>query len=416
MEDPLLAAGFWGAFFGSAVLMLAASVAAWLRSRQRVALLAAMSAAVAAFCVAAYLGWVLPVGEGQDRLLAHVVVGTAVVLGLMMLSMRGVLRHPATARRAMALLVTPGVVVLGAGWFLPPGAALALATLLAYLLGFGLFGFAIRALVRRERESLSAVVGVGLVLIAVGGLTWIAADPAHSPWWAHAICAVAATGYLAVMASALWSRYSYLLELSEVLAHGPSYDPVTRLRSHSETSHLIGSVFYRAPGDTRSVGVLVVTVANLYSLENLHGRAACNHALFVCASRLGRAVPKDVEMGRLGDDSFLLLLRHAQDDRRLHRIARQVHERLSRPVVLSTRRELDNLDEGRTRWTAEVGVAVLVAPPGMPPSQALATARSMGKAAWAYPSRLAGYDPGAGKIVELPSGEAAQESPATTTG
>jgi GGDEF domain-containing protein len=407
MEDPLLAAGFWGAFYGSAVLMLAASIAAYLRSRQRVALLAAMSAAVAGFCVAAYLGWVSPAGEAQDRLLAHVVLGTAIVLGVMLLSLRGVLRQPRTARKGLVLLVAPGLVVLVAGWALPAGAALALATLMAYLLGFGLFAFAVRALVRREREAMSAVIGVGLVLIAVGGLTWIASDPQHAPWWAHAICATAATAYLAVMALALWSRYAYLQELSEVLAHGPSYDPVTRLRSHSETSHLIGSVFYRKPGDVRSVGVLVVTVGNLYALENLHGRAACNHALFVCASRLRRAVPNDVEMGRLGDDSFLLLLREAHDARRLHRIARQVHERLSRQVVLSTNSQLESIDEGRTRWMAEVGVAVLVAPPGMPPSQALSTARSMGKAAWAYPSRLAAYDSDRGKIVELPAATSA---------
>ena len=404
--DTLLAAGFWGAFFGTVVLMLVASLAAYARSMQRVALLAALSAAVAGFCVAAYLGWLLPVGEAQDRLLAHVVVGTAVILGLMLMSLRGVLRQRQATRRALVLLVLPGVVTLALSWLLPAGAALALATAMAYVLGVGLFGFAIRALYRREREALSAVVGVGMVLTTVGGLTWIFADP-EAPWWAHAICATAGIAYLVVMASALWSRYSYLLELSEVLAHGPSYDPVTRLRSHSETSHMIGSVFYRSPGDTRSVGVLLVTIGNLYALENLHGRAACNHALFVCASRLRRAVPNDVEMGRLSDDGFLLLLREAGDMKRLHRLARQLQERLSRPVVLSTSRDPQELDSSRTRWIAEVAVGVLAAPPEMPPSQALVTARSMSRAAWAYPSKLAGYDMGERKIVELPQAEPA---------
>ena len=35
--------GFWGAFFGTVALMLVASLAAYLRSRERVALTAALS-------------------------------------------------------------------------------------------------------------------------------------------------------------------------------------------------------------------------------------------------------------------------------------------------------------------------------------------------------------------------------------
>lgn len=45
------------------------------------------------------------------------------------------------------------------------------------------------------------------------------------------------------MASVLWTRYSYLIELNQVMAHGPSYDPVTRMRSHSETGNMVGAAF-----------------------------------------------------------------------------------------------------------------------------------------------------------------------------
>ena len=38
--------GFWGAFFGTVALMLVASLAAYLRSRERVALTAALSSLV----------------------------------------------------------------------------------------------------------------------------------------------------------------------------------------------------------------------------------------------------------------------------------------------------------------------------------------------------------------------------------
>ena len=36
--------------------------------------------------------------------------------------------------------------------------------------------------------------------------------------------------YLAALASMMWQRYSYLIELREVLVQGPSYDPITRMR------------------------------------------------------------------------------------------------------------------------------------------------------------------------------------------
>jgi GGDEF domain-containing protein len=60
--------------------------------------------------------------------------------------------------------------------------------------------------------------------------------------------------------------------------------------------------------------------------------AAFNHALFVCAGRLRRCVPQNVEMGRLGEDGFLLLVPNAQTaaagPARAH-----VRERLAAPIV-----------------------------------------------------------------------------------
>ena len=85
------------------------------------------------------------------------------------------------------------------------------------------------------------------------------------------------------MALSLWSRYSYLIELREVMAHGPSYDPVTRMRSHAETGELVGALFNPSARDNKPVGVIAVSIGNLYALEQLHGRFAVNHALFGCA-------------------------------------------------------------------------------------------------------------------------------------
>lgn len=397
-----LIAGFWGAFFGTVALMLAASLAAYARSLQRVALLAALSAIVSALFTCAFLGW-LPIGNAavQARVLAHVAVGSAVVLGLMLASMLGLLRKREVARQAYGLMAGGASLALVVGWALRPEQALALAALMAFTVGCVMLAVSVRSARRGDRLAWAAVIGVVCMLVALTGLSAIALR-GHVPWPVHAASAISGMAYLAVMAGVLWSRYSYLLELSQVMAHGPSYDPVTRMRSHSETGQMMGAAFFRRGNAQQPVGVIVVSIANLYALDNLHGRGACNHALFVCASRLRSCVPQDVQMGRLADDGFLLLVPDARDTERLLRLARQVRERLSRPLVLNTSREPAQLDAGQTTWAAELGVGVLSAGNQMRPSLALTTARAMSRTAWTFPSRLAWFDEAGRQIAELP--------------
>ncbi|MGE4241453.1 diguanylate cyclase domain-containing protein [Ramlibacter sp.] len=401
--DPV-AIGFWGAFFGTAGLMLAASLAAFARSLRRVALMAALSSLVSALFVVAYLGFV-PVGDerAQARLLGHVSVVCAVVLALMLLSMLGWLRQRQAARRAVATLLGAGIAVTAAGWALDPEDHLLLGSLAAMAMGGVMLALSVRSAMRGDRLGWAAVSGVSLMLVAVGGLTWIALDR-DVAWPVHAASALAGTGYLAVMAVTMWSRYSYLLELTQVMAQGPAYDPVTRMRSHTETSQMIGQAFFHRDRDReqRAMGMLVVSIANLYALENLHGRAAFNHALFVCASRLRRCVPTDVEMGRLGDDGFLLLVPGNHEGDRLAQLARQLRQRLMRPVVLATGKAAADPEHGRTDWLAEVGIGVLSAGPRSRPAQAVAVVRAMSRTAWSYGSRMAWYDYEGAKIAELP--------------
>jgi GGDEF domain-containing protein len=394
-----VAVAFWGAYFGTVALMLAAALAAFVRSLQRAALMAALSALLSGLFVIAYLGWLPLQGAALQRTQAHIAVGATVTLGLMLLSLLGLLRRRAIARRAFALMLTAGAVVLTVGWLLEPLESLVLGSLMALVVGLLNLGLTIRSALRGDRLARVAMAGVFVMLVATAGLSWIAVK-GDAPWPLHALSAAAGMAYLATIATALWARYSYLLELSEVMAHGPSYDPVTRMRSHWETGQLVGDMFFGRDMVGTPLGVIAVTIANLRALENLHGRAACNHALFICASRLRRHVPAGVEMGRLGADGFLLLMRDAADSRRMVQLGRLVRERLSRPVVLSTRRSPANLEAGRTEWVADVGVGLLAAGDQLRPSQAVAAARRMSLTAWSYPSRLAWQAPG-GEITEL---------------
>jgi GGDEF domain-containing protein len=399
-----LAAGFWGAFFGAVALTLVGALVAFVRSLHRVALTAAMSAAISALFVVAYLGW-LPVGDDarEARLLAHVAVFTTVVLALMLLAMLGLMRRADPAgRRIRAALLATGAGVLVLGWLMEAHHALALSSLMAFTIGAAMLLVCVRSARRGDRLAWTALSGVVVMLVAIGGLSWIAMRRGDVAWGVHAVTATAATAYLAAMASALWSRYSYLIELREVMAHGPAYDPVTRMRSHAEMGQMVGAAFFHKDRERRPVGVVVVSLGNLYALEKLHGRAAVNHALFVLASRMRRSAAAGVEMGRLADDGFLLLMHHAGTAERLAELARQLQRQLLRPIGLSTDRSVPESESARTEWVAEVGIGVLAAAPQVRPSQAVSMARAMSRTAWTYPSRIAWFDPDAAEIAELP--------------
>jgi len=404
-----IAAGFWGAYFGTATLMLAGSVFASTRGLRRIGANAALSALVSILFVAAFLG-LLPLDNAvADRFLAHVAMATSALLGYMLLYMLGLLRRRATARRAARLMLALVLGVLGAGWFMPADQALALSAGVACAIGFAGLAVALRSALRGERLTWAAVAGVGCMLVALTGLSWMAVTGGDAPWQLHAVSAVGGTGYLAIIAAVLWGRYSYLIELRQVMAFGPAYDPVTRMRSHAETGQMVGQAFYNvAPGEKLSVGVIAISISNLYALEKLHGRAAVNHALFVCAARLRRSVTGAVEMGRLGDDGFLVLLRNMSSPERLIQLSRALVSRLARPVALSTSRDHAALENDLTHWEADVGLGVLAAShPNIRAASAVAMARAMSRTAWSYPSRVAWYDQVAGQIAELPSNEPA---------
>lgn len=403
-----IATGFWGSYFGTVGLMLAGSVFAWVRGLRRIGVNAALSALASALFVVAFLGW-LPL-EGADataRVLAHVATITSSLLAYMLMYMLGLLRRRWVAQRAIAALGALAAIVLAVGWTLAPQQALVLSAGVACLLGALALGTAVRSALRGDRLTWAAVAGVTFMLVALNGLSWTALAGYRVPWQLHAVSALAATGYLAIIAAVLWGRYSYLIELRQVMAYGPAYDPVTRMRSHAETGQMVGAAFYRTQGEPLSVGVVAIAISNLYALEKLHGRAAVNHALFVCAARLRRMVGGGVDMGRLGDDGFLLLLPSMRNPERLIQLARTVVDRLRRPVALSTSRDPAALESGQTHWEADVGVGVLAAAhPNIRAASAVAMARAMSRSAWAYPSRIAWYDQAAGKIAELPQDEA----------
>ena len=405
--DPLVA-GFWGVFVGTVALTLVGALLMYARTRRKVPMRMALLAVLSALFALAYLGG-LPIAdrETEQRVLAHVAVVCFALIVMMLLALLGVTRQREQRRQAIALLSVLAALVVLAGWALSPRGALELSSLVTILVGLAALVITGRSALRGNGVGWVAFVGVIFVEVALVGLSWIALDDVRT-WPLHAISAIAGTCYLASFSTAAWFRYSYLLELREVMAHGPSYDPVTRMRSHTETGQLAGAVLGATASEPRPVGVIAISMGNLYALEQLHGRGAANHALFVCASRLRRCVPADVEMGRLGDDGFLLLARDSRDPVRLVALAREVTQQLSRPVSLNTSDPTSAATEtGRASWVADVGVGVLATTtPTAQPANAVAMARAMSRTAWSFGSRIAWFDRETRQIAEMPLADA----------
>jgi GGDEF domain-containing protein len=404
--------GFWGCYLGATALMLVGSALAYRHSLRRIARNAGASALASLFFVVAFLGW-LPIEDADSlaRLLAHIASAVSALLAYLFFSVLGLLRQSATRRRTLLALAALVAGALAIGWLLEPLQALALSAAMACLLGGVALLLAIRSAARGERLARVAVAGLCFMLLALIGLSWIALDRANAPWQVHALSAVAGTAYLASMATVLWLRYFYLFELKEVLAHGPGYDPVTRMRTHAETGNMVGAAFKLYQDDPVPLGMIVVTIANLYMLEKLYGLSAVNHALFVCAGRLRRSMPAHVDMGRLGDDGFLLLQYNCKDSGALIQLGRRVQAHLSKSVVLNTGLDANALEQQqkqRTRWAADVGVGVLrVSKVDARAATAVAMGRGMSRTAWSYPSRVAWFDEKSGEIVAMPAIESA---------
>ena len=393
----------WGAFFGTVLLMLAGAVAAFIQSHQRVALAAALAAIVSALFVGGGLGW-LPIGDPavQDRVLAHIGIVSAMLLGLMLLADLGLLRERESRQRLLARMLVVAVLTVAVSWLLSPWRALALSCAVAVAVAVSGLLIGIRSAQRGDRLAWVAAFAVACMLLSLGGVSWIALDRGGVPWLVHPASALAGMAYLSGIGVMLWMRYSYLLEVEEVRAQGPRYDPITRMPSSIATGHLVAQVFQRHHDPSRPVVLIAVSLGNLYALENLHGRAALNHALFVCASRLRRCAPPDMEIGRLFEDGFLLVSRDARDFDRLVHVGRLVARRLLRPITLTSEQEGSPAPR-RNDWVAQVGIGLLATTARSQPSEVIAKVRDMSRTAWSFGSRIAWLDQASDMIAELPA-------------
>ena len=399
-----LAIGLWGCFFGVVIGILVGSIFAYARSLRRIARNAAVSALSSALYVAAFLG-MLPIGDAQTLTLslALVTLVVSVVLIYLLFAVLGLTKSHLIRQRTIAALCGLLLLALVWGWQLAPKDFLIMGTAIASLLGLIALGAAVKKALSGDRLAWAVVFAICCMLVALVGLCGIAHAGTQTSWALHGVSALAATLYMVIMAWVLWSRYAYLIELHKLMTYGATYDPVTRMRTHAETGQMVGAAFKSFRTKPQPMGIVVLTIANLYALEQLHGTQAVNHAFFVCAARLRRTVPSQMQMGRLGGDGFVLVMPHCKDSASLIDVAQAVQARLRRSASLSTSRDAARIETDNTVWVADIGVGVLVVShPESRGSDAIAMGRRMARTAISYASRIAWFDHSSGETVELP--------------
>lgn len=395
----VIAVGFWGAFFGCAALSFVLSLLAFIRSARRVAVRGGVAALVSATYPLVFLGWIPGIaGETLQRLQALTAIASAAVLSLLLFLLLGTSRNSAWINKAASWVVLLAAATAAGCSFLSPENALRAALTAAALTTVCAIAVSIFSAVRGERAGWLALAALPCVSTAMGVLAWFALNPEDTPWQLHAIGVVAGIGYLVCIGTAMWTRYAYLLEVRKVMTQGPNYDPVSGLSSYQ----LGAEAPPAAVIDGRPLGLLAISISNLRVMEELHGRAAYNHAIFVCASRLRSVVMPGSELWRLGEDGFLVLTRRPESGQQLIDQARRVLKRLSRPVILGISREMRDLEHEGAIWEAALGVGVLLEHSEVSLDMAVAGAVAMSRSAWSFPSCMAWYDEAQGVIAQLP--------------
>ena len=400
-----LAIGLWGFFYGSCFLVLCGAAYVCWQSMPRIGLNAGMSALGPAFAVTVFLGG-LPIDERSTllRLLAHL---TALVGSLLVYQLLNVLGALQTARRrnaAKTLFFVLAVLSIGISWTLTPPAALVLCGVMVLLLAVFAWVVSVSKALSGDRQAWVVVIAVLVVAVAYTCLTFGVLHPKRWTWQIQAIAAAASAVYMLALAGINCMRYAYLLERKKAMQYGPAYDPITRMRSRSETGQMARDIFSNPATQTEPLGVIVLTIANLYALEKLHGVAAVNSALFLIASRLKRSLPVRVEIGRLGFDGFLLIMRNCTDSGRLVRLAHELNRRLHIAAIINTNPDAQQLETAHTEWQAQIGIGVLhVKNLETSSLDAINMGRNISRTAVSYASKVAWFDHASGEITELPA-------------
>ncbi len=393
----------WGAFLGVAGVLLFGSLVTFARTGFKVAAQAAAVVAISSLCAMVNIAWYTPFGaDYQARLIALDNVLTASFVLLSLAWWLGGLQQRARARRAMVLAL--GVLP---ACLLPANQALYVAAGVLCFAGVSSVVQSVSAVRKGDHLARLMVAASCCVFVAISSLNTLVLElvrGGEQP--VHALAALSAIGFLTLMVYALWARYAHVLELRQAVHRGANYDPLTRMGGEQDTAQLLGSILHKAQQSGRLTGVISLTIANLSSLEKLHGTHAVNRALFEYAGRIRRAAGGSQLIGRIDAETFVLFLTRLKTPSLLYGAAAKLLAALSKNTLLDAQQpSADQIQHSNDlHWTAQIGVGILVLEPHQTDTRnALEMSRALAVSALASSSRMASFDNVLGQIQDVPS-------------
>ncbi|MEL7189670.1 MAG: EAL domain-containing protein [Pseudomonadota bacterium] len=127
------------------------------------------------------------------------------------------------------------------------------------------------------------------------------------------------------------------------------YDSLTGLANRHQMAHRIETTLTAFKAAKRNCAILMMDLDRFKQVNDTLGHAAGDELLKQVAKRLGRAIERDCEIGRLGGDEFQVMVPDCDDRGELGDIAMKVIDMLRQPY---------SLEEGRCVIGASVGIAI----------------------------------------------------------
>lgn len=127
------------------------------------------------------------------------------------------------------------------------------------------------------------------------------------------------------------------------------FDSLTGLSNRHRMAHQIETTLTAFKAAKRNCAILMLDLDKFKRVNDTLGHAAGDELLKQVAERLGRAIDRDCEIGRLGGDEFQVMIPDVDDRGILGDIAMKIITMLKQPY---------SLEEGRCVIGASVGIAI----------------------------------------------------------
>ncbi|MEL7198933.1 MAG: EAL domain-containing protein [Pseudomonadota bacterium] len=127
------------------------------------------------------------------------------------------------------------------------------------------------------------------------------------------------------------------------------YDSLTGLANRHHMAQQIETTLNAFKAAKRNCAILMMDLDKFKAVNDTLGHSAGDELLRQVAKRLGRAIERDCEIGRLGGDEFQVMIPDCDDRGELGEIALKIIDMLRQPY---------SLDEGRCVIGASVGIAI----------------------------------------------------------